>query len=355
MLTSSEKDELRKIISISLDKAEKQWQEGGHLLKANREIAMESKHKSMMDSAEPSKIPGHEIVRDDETVIDEFVAFVADMRDSSKHLMCAISRKHADVSGLQRVYYETSALLPALAYAVNKEKGSVTEYLGDGILALFRIDSDAREQAIYASHRAAKNAIGDVRQIVNEALFERYRLPAVDIGGERGKTNKCLRDAAIVGVLAGCGLRREEIAGLTFDDLDSVNSMFLVRGKGNKERETPIPPTTMERINRWLVIRGNEEGPLFVRVHRSGAISSRMSGLSGQAIYNILRGRCEEVKYESINPHAMRHYFATNLLRNGVDIKTVMEMLGHESITTTQSYIDKNKEEERKAAIIADI
>jgi site-specific recombinase XerD len=172
---------------------------------------------------------------------------------------------------------------------------------------------------------------------------------------EQGKTNKCLRDAAIVGVLAGCGLRREEISGLNLEDINFAESVFLVRGKGNKERETPIPPTTMERINRWLVIRGNQKGPLFVRVHRSGSISSSLSGISGQAIYNILRERCEEVKYESIHPHAMRHYFATNLLRNGVDIKTVMEMLGHESITTTQSYIDKNKEEERKAAIIADI
>lgn len=182
MLTSSEKDELRRIISASLDSAEKRWKEGGHLLKANRQAGLEAMHESVMDSAEPSKIPGHAIVRDDETVIDEFIAFVADMRDSSTHLMCAISPKNADVSGLQRVYYETSALLPALAYSVSKEEGSVTEYLGDGILALFRIDSDAREQAIYASHRAAKNAIGDVREIVNEALVERYRLPPVDIG-----------------------------------------------------------------------------------------------------------------------------------------------------------------------------
>ncbi|EHK9576329.1 MULTISPECIES: hypothetical protein [Vibrio] len=182
MLKVSEKNELRKIIGSSLDRAEKQWQEGGHLLKANRTIAIDSMYESVTNSAEPSKIPGHDIVRDGETVIDEFVAFVADMRDSSKHLMCAISPKYADVSGLQRVYYETSALLPALAYAVSKEEGSVTEYLGDGILALFRIDADLREQAIYASHRAAKNAIGDVRDLVNEALFERYRLPAVDIG-----------------------------------------------------------------------------------------------------------------------------------------------------------------------------
>lgn len=182
MLTSSEKDELRLIINSSLDKAEKQWREGGHLLKANRELSIESMHESVMDSAEPSKIPGHEMVRDDETVIDEFIAFVADMRDSSKHLMCAMSPKNADVSGLQRVYYETSALLPSLAYAVNKEDGSVTEYLGDGILALFRLDPEDKSEAIYAAHRAAKNAIGDARNIINEILSERYRLPPINLG-----------------------------------------------------------------------------------------------------------------------------------------------------------------------------
>ncbi|PNQ55595.1 adenylate/guanylate cyclase domain-containing protein [Vibrio sagamiensis] len=182
MLTSSEKDDLRLIIYSSLDKAEKQWKEGGHLLKANRELGLETMHESVMDSAEPSKIPGHSIVRDGETVIDEFVAFVADMRESSKHLMCAISPKNADVSGLQRVYYETSALLPSLAYVVSKEEGSVTEYLGDGVLALFRLDPENKAQSIYASHRAAKNAIGDARDVINEVLFERYRLPPIDVG-----------------------------------------------------------------------------------------------------------------------------------------------------------------------------
>ena len=180
MLTLSEKNELQLIINSSLDKAEKQWKEVGHLLKSN--VATESINETVMDSAEPSKIPGHKIVRDGETVIDEFIAFVADMRDSSKHLMCAISPKYADVSDLQRVHYETSALLPSLAYVVNKEGGSVTEYLGDGVLALFRIDPEAKEDAIYASHRAAKNAIGCVRDLVNEVLHERYRLPAIDLG-----------------------------------------------------------------------------------------------------------------------------------------------------------------------------
>lgn len=181
MLTSYQENELRVIINDSLDKAEKHWKNGGHLLAVNK-MALESASREIMDSAEPSKIPGHAIVQDGETVIDEFIAFVADMRDSSKHLMCAISPKVAKVSDLERVYYETSALLPTIGYVVREEEGSVTEYLGDGALALFRVDPDHKEQAIYAAHRAAKNAIGDARNIINEILTERYNLPDIDIG-----------------------------------------------------------------------------------------------------------------------------------------------------------------------------
>ncbi|MFM5537017.1 hypothetical protein ACET8U_06745 [Aeromonas veronii] len=184
MLSEIQKEKLRHIISISLNKAEKNWDNGGSLLieSVNKGIGIESRDGFVMDSAEPSKIPGHDIVTDAETVIDEFVAFVADMRDSTKHLLCAISDKKAKVSGLQRVYYETSALLPSLGFIVSEENGSVTEYLGDGALALFRINPDDRSEAIYAAHRAAKNTIGDARTIINEILYERYNLPAIDLG-----------------------------------------------------------------------------------------------------------------------------------------------------------------------------
>ncbi|GAB6263669.1 hypothetical protein [Photobacterium sp. R1] len=181
MLSSIKQGILRGIINDSLDKAEKHWKDGGYLLAVNK-IQFESISEKVMDSAEPSKIPGHAIVQDGETVIDTFIAFVADMRDSSKHLMCATSPKRSKVSGLQRVYYETSALLPAIGYVVREEEGNVTEYLGDGALALFRVDDDDKEKAIYAAHRAAKNAIGIAREIVNEILMKRYELPALDIG-----------------------------------------------------------------------------------------------------------------------------------------------------------------------------
>jgi class 3 adenylate cyclase len=96
--------------------------------------------------------------------------------------MCAISGKRANVSGLQRVFYETSALLPALALAVKFEEGNVTEYLGDGVLALFRVDANDRSKFIYAAHRAAKLSINEIRDVVNEILSERYSLPNLDIG-----------------------------------------------------------------------------------------------------------------------------------------------------------------------------
>lgn len=170
---------IRFVVNNALDQAEVHWKEGGHQL-VKKSMALDSIQESM--EAEPSKIPGHPIVRDDVTVVDEFIAYVADMRDSSKHLLCAISEKVAKVSGLQRVYYETSALLPALSVAVRESKGRVTEYLGDGLLALFRVEKGREEDAVYAAHAAAKNSIGLARGVVNDVLRERYSLPSLSIG-----------------------------------------------------------------------------------------------------------------------------------------------------------------------------
>ena len=178
MLTEDQKKVMTALINDSLDKAEEHWENGGHeLMLANVSKSIVAKRES-----ESSKIPGHPTVHDDITVIDEFVAFVADMRDSSQHLLCARSIKRSDVSDLQRVFYETSALLPALAQTIKFEEGNVTEYLGDGVLALFRVDAQNKKEAIYAAHSAAKNAIGDTRQLVNEILYDRYKLPNLDLG-----------------------------------------------------------------------------------------------------------------------------------------------------------------------------
>lgn len=130
MLSDVERILVQDIINKSLNKAEEHWASGGHKLTLNDSRSFSEAIVTKSES-EPSKIPGHSIVQEDETVIAEFIALVADMRDSSKHLLNAISKKITDISELQRVYYETSALLPALAQTIKFEEGCVTEYLGE--------------------------------------------------------------------------------------------------------------------------------------------------------------------------------------------------------------------------------
>ncbi len=132
-----------------------------HAVVFDEALARADVQKSM-----PSRIPGHEMVTP-EGKTDELICLVADMRKSSEHLMCAIGGNRP--SQLTRVHYETSALLPALERTIQFNEGSVTEYLGDGILALFRVTDDEGE-SIKNAYRAAKNCIGDTRHIVNEAL-----------------------------------------------------------------------------------------------------------------------------------------------------------------------------------------
>ena len=132
MLSDDEKKIIENIVVASLNKAEKHWKNGGSQLQLEAatedDTAIFSEALRKKDESEPSKIPGHPIVQEKDTVIDEFIALVADMRDSSKHLMNEISQKTSSVTRLERVYYETSALLPAIAQTIKFKNVNVTEY-----------------------------------------------------------------------------------------------------------------------------------------------------------------------------------------------------------------------------------
>ncbi len=177
MLTKDQLSEISLLVESSLDSAENNWNKIGTEL-----IKGETGRRTITDSYMPSDIPGHSIVHSDNPIVDEFVVLVADMRQSSQHLMCAISPKKAKVSQLERVYYETSALLPALAKTVQAEGGNVTEYLGDGVLALFQRRGEKDSKTLYAALSAARSCIGPVRTIVKRALNSRYKLSELDLG-----------------------------------------------------------------------------------------------------------------------------------------------------------------------------
>jgi class 3 adenylate cyclase len=166
---------VRVAVEDGLDRAEFNWGEVGHLLKARFEMA----ESYSMDSAD-SNIPGYPVVQADRPKVDEFIALVVDMRDSTKRLRTKLNGPK--VNGLNRVYYETSALLPAIAVTCGFQDGTVTEYLGDGALVLFGVDKEDRHESVRRAYRAAKNCINDMRFLINEAIAKRYNLPAISLG-----------------------------------------------------------------------------------------------------------------------------------------------------------------------------
>lgn len=179
MLEEGRKGEISDIVDGALDRAERIWRKHGSALDEAlfRADSVDSiaKRESM-----PSRIPGQQEVESGKEKVGTYIALVADMRGSSTHLLTAIAQTKA--TELERVFYETSALLPALERTIQYNRGAVTEYLGDGVLALFEVDEEDEQRTIRASYAAANDCLGDTRDIVNVALEDRYELPPLDIG-----------------------------------------------------------------------------------------------------------------------------------------------------------------------------
>lgn len=144
-----------------------------------------------------------------------------------------------------------------------------------------------------------------------------------------------LRDRAILEVLYGCGLRVSEAAALRISDIFAKEGFVRIVGKGDKERIIPLGEMAAEALEAWYGARpepchGYED---FVFLNRSGKSLSRVS------IFNMVKKQAmlAGVRKE-ISPHTFRHSFATHLVENGADLRVVQEMLGHESILTTEIY-----------------
>jgi integrase/recombinase XerC len=148
-----------------------------------------------------------------------------------------------------------------------------------------------------------------------------------------------LRDRALCEVLYGAGLRVSELCGLTLEAIDWSNGLLRVRGKGNKERIVPLHQAGLNALIRW-----RDEGRPAVlgsRVPSNVLFVNRRSGqLTPRDVRRMLDTR---VGLGHVHPHALRHTFATHLLEGGADLRVVQELLGHESLTTTQLYTHVSK------------
>ena len=150
-----------------------------------------------------------------------------------------------------------------------------------------------------------------------------------------------LRDRAILETLFSTGLRVSELVSLNRDQIDLERKEFGVKGKGNKLRVVFLSDTAAQWIERYLQARQDHFKPLFIR--HSGKVDARNNGekmrLTARSIQRIVAKYAKRAGLPiEAPPHTLRHSFATDLLISGADIRSVQEMLGHESIKTTQVY-----------------
>lgn len=158
-----------------------------------------------------------------------------------------------------------------------------------------------------------------------------------------------IRDAALLAVLYGGGLRRAEAVGLDLDQWDAGAGALRVIGKGNKERIVYLPANGARLLTRWLEIRGAVPGPLFLPVASKRRASFTDRRMTPQAVLYILKQRANVAKVSSFSPHDLRRSFISTLLDAGADIVTVQKMVGHSKVETTARYDRRPEQVKRKA------
>lgn len=169
--------DIKNAVNQALNKAETVWGKVGH----NFILEKAENYSRLFAESIPSKIPGFPFLVDGQPKVQDFVAMFLDIRDSTTHLLNAISEKTASATNLERVLYETTAIFTAGSMIVDDEKGKITEFLGDGFLALFKKDPNDKA-AIYQAHDAAQRNLNALKSIVNPILKDRYGLPDLVIG-----------------------------------------------------------------------------------------------------------------------------------------------------------------------------
>ena len=159
-------------------------------------------------------------------------------------------------------------------------------------------------------------------------------IKAVDLSSNEGERNR-----AMLETLYGCGLRVSELVSLKISDLFFEEGFIKITGKGNKQRFVPIGSLAQKYIHIYkstirLHLNVKKEHGDILFLNRRG------SQLTRAMIFTIIKDLAVKIElYKKISPHTFRHSFATHLLENGADLRSIQLMLGHESITTTEIYL----------------
>lgn len=150
-----------------------------------------------------------------------------------------------------------------------------------------------------------------------------------DVSQETG-----LRDRAILELMYACGLRVSEAVDLKISDVELDAGILTCKGKGGKTRKIPVGTSAVEWLKSYLVLRRKKENIEIQNLF----VTSLGRSLNRQIIFLFIKEYAEKIGLEDVSPHTLRHSFATHLVQNSADIRSVQQMLGHADISTTQIY-----------------
>jgi integrase/recombinase XerD len=201
-------------------------------------------------------------------------------------------------------------------------------------------------------HEAYLRAV-DIKPVKGETLpagrgLEAGEIKALFLACSEDQSAAGKRDAALLALAVGCGLRRSEIAGLDLADFNPATGELKIRnGKGNKERMVYLAGGARRAVDAWLSVRGGEPGALLVPVNKGGRVT--IKPLTAQAVYNSLGKRAQEAGVASFSPHDCRRSFISSLLAENVDLVTVQKLAGHANVNVTARYDRRPAEAARQA------
>lgn len=174
-------------------------------------------------------------------------------------------------------------------------------------------------------------------------------LRAIFAACEADQTPAGPKDACLLSILYGAGLRRAEATALNLGDYNpTTGELRILRGKGNKARIVWLTNGGQLALDAWLQARGTEPGPLLLPISRSGRIEHRR--MTPQSVRRMVHRRSVQAGVEQFSPHDLRRSMISHLLDAGADISTVQQLAGHASVTTTQRYDRRGEEVKRKAS-----
>lgn len=259
-----------------------------------------------------------------------------------------LTRGSADAQGIDWAslkYPQTAAIRVALSgrYAPNTTKRMLAALRGVlkecWRLGLIVHDEYARAADIAPVRGQLPPRGRALKEAELEALFK---------GCQTDRTTAGVRDAAILGLLYGLGLRRSELVRLDVADFDSREGVLTIRGKGNEARTAYVVEEARTVLERWLRVRGIAPGPMFFPVTKSGHLV--LKRLTCEGIAQILTKRGRAANVERFSCHDLRRSFVTNLLDAGADLAVVQKLAGHRQISTTAIY-DKRGEAAKLKAV----